>query len=97
MPMRKEIFESVLAKAGAKPGPDAQQVLPPGRTMTLHLGRQGASLSIPRVVALKVDEALVEVHDTKDEIFLFELEDLFAAAVSPDKKGSGGRTAGFRR
>lgn len=95
--MRKEVFESVLTKVGAKPGKDEQQDLPEGRTMTLHLGRQGATLSIPRVVAVKLEDGLVEARDTKEGLFLFELDDLFAAALTGDKGGADGRAAGFRR
>ena len=88
------MLESILGRAGCT-SEDGRFLLPEGRTLTLYLARDGASLQVSRVVEVVTRENVVEALDHKGEIFMLGLEDLFAASVTGDSRTGPLRKAGF--
>jgi hypothetical protein len=94
MAMTRDMFMAMLKRAGCKPEAD-QHELNDGRSMTLYLSRDGASLQVGKVVALKEVDGIVEALNNKGELFMVHLDDLFAASVTGADEGSSTRKAGF--
>lgn len=92
--MTRQMFEAILGRAGCS-SDDGRWALPEGRTMTLYLARDGASLQVARVVEIVARETVVEALDHKGELFMLGLDDLFAASVSGDARTGPLRKAGF--
>ena len=94
--MTETMFQAVLDKAGVKKGDGGRLQLPEGRALTLYLAHDGTQLQVGKVASLVVDGGMVETEDTKGEVFLLSLDDVFAASVSGEGKDGGGtRKAGF--
>ena len=93
--MTKDMFDTILARAECTTADDGTSELPEGKTLTLYLSRDGASLQVGRVIEMKLDGSIVEAANNKGELFLVALGDLFAASVSGGSKSSKGRKAGF--
>jgi len=93
--MTADMYHALIARAGCEKDDDGGAKLPEGRTMTLYLAHDGASLSVAKVVALTLADGVVETRDARGETFLVSLEDLFAASLSGDETRGGGRKAGF--
>ena len=94
-PMTKDMFDTILARAECTTQDDGSAELPEGKTLTLYLARDGASLQVGRVVEVKLDSDVVEAVNNKGELFIVALGDLFAASVSGGSKSTKGRKAGF--
>ena len=92
--MTEAMFDAVLTKAECTKDDKGVSRLPDGRTLTLYLARDGTQLAVSKVVALRLDQTLIETEDEKGESFLLSLEDLFAASVS-GAGSSASRKAGF--
>jgi hypothetical protein len=92
--MTKEHYDALLAVAEAKPGDQGWTKTPDDRTITLHAGCNGASLSVSRIAELRLQGSLVFARTSKGDEYVLALEDLFAGAVDAAKQG--GRQAGFR-
>jgi hypothetical protein len=88
------MFEAILGRAGCN-GSDGRWTLPEGRTLTLYLSRDGASLQVGKVVEIVSRDTIVEALDNKGELFMLALDDLFAASVSGDARSGPLRKAGF--
>jgi len=93
--MTKDMFDTILERAECTARDDGGSELPEGKTLTLYLSRDGASLQVGRVIEVKLDSGIVEAVNNKGELFIMALEDLFAASVSGGSKSSKGRKAGF--
>ena len=93
--MTKDMFDTILARAECTARDDGGSDLPEGKTLTLYLSRDGASLQVGRVIEVKLDNGIVEAVSNKGELFLVALDDLFAASVSGGSKTSRERKAGF--
>jgi hypothetical protein len=94
MGMTRDMFMAMLKRAGCKADGD-QNGLEDGRSMTLYLSRDGASLQVGKVIALKEVDGIVEALNNKGELFMVHLDDLFAASVTGADDGSPARKAGF--
>lgn len=68
--------------------------LPEGRTLTLHLAHNGATLSVSTVQSLLFKGARLVARNERGELFSAALDDMFACSLSPEK--ASGRQAGFR-
>lgn len=69
---------------------DGWSVLAMDRFLTLYIAHGAASLTVPKVEAIKVDGVLVRARTRKGEIYVVERDDLFALAIEspppPDRK-----------
>jgi len=93
--MTKEMFQAMVTRAECSDADSGRSALPDGRSMTLYLSRDGASLQVSRVSELKLDGGIIEAIDHKGELFMLALADLFAASVTGGSKENPARKAGF--
>jgi hypothetical protein len=83
----------ILDNQAAKPDKEGWSVLTEGRTLTLYVSHDGASLTVSRVEAVMVKGGLLRARTAKGELYFLALEDVFcAAAETPPAQG---RRAGF--
>ncbi len=94
--MTEAMYTALLDKAEAKKNKSGEAELPEGRTMTLYVAHEGCSMSVSRVVGLKLDANIIEARNNKGELFVISLEDAFAGSISGGSKSSESRSAGFR-
>ena len=95
--MAGEQLDAVLKSGSAKAGKDGFTALPEGVTLTLYLAHDGASLSVPKVEAVKNDGDLIFARTAKRETFCFAKNDVFAVATDGTATAAGEtpRRAGF--
>jgi len=93
--MTKEMFDAMIARAECRDANGGRSEVPDGRSMTLYLSRDGASLQVSRVTELSLNDGIIEAIDKKGELFMLALADLFAASVSGASKENPARKAGF--
>jgi len=91
--MTEEHLSALLAVADAKKDSDGWLTPPEGRQLTLYVAANGASLTVNRIEALRVEGGLVKAKTVKSELFVLALADLFAGAV--DAPVNTTRKAGF--
>jgi hypothetical protein len=92
--MAIELVESILKGAQAKAEKDGYHVLPEGATITLYVAKNGASLTVSRVEALKPDGDFIYARTSKRETFVVSRSDVFAVACE-GALGQPARRAGF--
>jgi len=92
--MTGEHLSVILKQASAKADKEGWDTLPEGATITLYLAHDGASLTIPRIQAIKGEGELVFARSAKRELFCLAKSDLFAVAVDGGEKVPE-RRAGF--
>jgi hypothetical protein len=94
--MTGEHLEAILKLAGAKSDKDGWSSLPEGGTMTLHVAHDGASMTVPRVDALRSEGELVYARNARRELFCIVRSDVFAVALEGETSaGKVVRRAGF--
>ena len=94
--MTGEHLEAILKVAGAKSEKDGWQSLPEGCAMTLHVAHDGASMTVPRIDALKQDGELVYARNPRRELFVVVRTDIYAVALEGEANaGKVARRAGF--
>jgi hypothetical protein len=94
--MTGEHLEAILKVAGAKSEKDGWQSLPEGSALTLHVGHQGASMTVPRIDAVKQDGELVYARNPRRELFIVVRSDVYAVALEGEANaGKVARRAGF--
>jgi hypothetical protein len=94
--MTGEHLDAILKTAGAKNDKDGWGVLPEGSTMTLHIGHDGASMTVSRIEALRQDGELVYARNSKRELFVLVRGDVYAVALDGESApGKIARRAGF--
>lgn len=91
--MTDEQLQALVAASGAVPGSDGWLESPEHRSMSLHLAREGASLTIGKVVALRLSGDVLEARTSKGETFVTARASVFAAAV--EAPAATARKAGF--
>jgi len=75
---------------------DGFLALPDGASVTLYAAHDGASLTIAKVEAIRLDGELVFARTSKRETYTFAQGDLFALALSVEgAPGQPSRRAGF--
>lgn len=95
--MTETMYTALLDTAEAKKNKNGEAELPEGRTLTLYVAHDGCSMSVSRIVTVRLDkENVLEARDNKGEIYVLSLEDVFAGAIAGGGKGTAPRTAGFR-
>lgn len=94
--MTETMYTTLLEKTEAKKTKGGEAELPEGRTLTLYLAHQGCSISVSRLVTLRLEqEGIIEARDNKGEIYVLSLDDVFAASIQGGSKSSPARKAGF--
>lgn len=94
--MTGEHLDSILKMAGAKSEKDGWMTLPDGALLTLHVAHDGASMTVPRIEAVKQDGELVYARNPKREITVVVRSDVFAMAMEGEPSaGKVVRRAGF--
>ncbi|HTJ81897.1 MAG TPA: hypothetical protein VL400_09230 [Polyangiaceae bacterium] len=93
--MTDAMLNRILGEAGAKPGKDDERELGEGSRLTLYVAHDGASLTVTRVAAVKIEGQVVVARNDKGERYFLQLEDIFAAGVDASPAQQSGRKAGF--
>ena len=91
--MTNQHLAELLAAAEAEEDDDGWACAGQGRLITLHAASGGASLTVSRIEALRVDGGLVKARTVRGEMYLLALADVFAGAV--ETSASSARRAGF--
>ena len=94
--MTGEHLDAILKVAGAKSEKDGWQGLPEGSAMTLHVAHDGASMTVPRIDAVRQDGELVYARNPRRELFIVVRSDIFGVALEGEASaGRAARRAGF--
>jgi len=88
-------LEAILKQASAKLDKDGFLALPDGAAVTLYVAHDGASLTVSKVEALKLDGELVSARTSKRETYTVVQSDVFALAVEGTVGQPPVRRAGF--
>jgi hypothetical protein len=91
--MTQEHLTALLTAAEAKKTDDGWVTLPDGRGLTLYVGSNGATLTVQRIQALKVDSTLVHARTNKGDHYVLTLADAYAGSV--DAASGTSKKAGF--
>ena len=95
--MTETMYAALLDKAEAKKNKGGEAELPEGRTLTLYVAHQGCSMSVSRLVAVRLGkDSVLEARSNKGETYLLSLDDIFAGSIAGGSKDAATRTAGFR-
>jgi hypothetical protein len=94
--MTGDHLDAILKTAGAKGDKEGWQVLADGNSITLHVAHDGASMTVPRVDAIRQEGELVFARNPKRELFVVVRSDVFAVALEGEATaGKVVRRAGF--
>jgi len=93
--MTSEMFHTVLAKAEATSATPGPANLPKGKTLTLYVASNGASMSVGDIVTIRLDGEVIEAENKKGVLYLLALPDVYAASLRSDGEGTTARKAGF--
>jgi len=88
--MTQEQLDAILKEFGVKPDKDGFLTMPEGALLTLHVAHGGASLSVARVDAVRIESGLVYARTPRREVHAFAREDVYAVA---SEGGGGTQTA----
>lgn len=91
--MTEQHFAAFLEAAETKKADKGWREAQEGRSLTLYAGHDGASLTVSRVEAVKLDGELVHAKTVRGELFVLALSDIYGGAVDSPPKGA--RKAGF--
>ena len=92
--MTQEQLDAILKQLSAKLDKDGWWAMPEHTLLTLHVAHDGASLSVPRIEALRVEGAIVTARTPRNELHCIVRDDVFALA-SDGGGGEKGRRPGF--
>lgn len=91
--MTPEHLSALLRVAAATTDGEGWQHPAEGRSLTLHLAHDGATLTVSRLCALRSEGGLVFARSPQGEQYVVALADVFAGCVDGPKDV--GRRAGF--
>lgn len=92
--MTHDMLRTVLETAQAKEV-DGWSQLSEGRLLSLYTARNGVSLTVQKVEAVKSSQGTLFARTNKGETFMLALEDVFAAACDAGTTSTSTRKAGF--
>ena len=92
--MTEEHWSALLKVAETKPDDSGWACPPDGRHLTLHVAREGATLTVGRVESLRQEADLVYARTSRGDTYVVALADIFAGAIDGTTKTD--RKAGFR-
>lgn len=78
--MTQDQLEAALKQLSAKLDKEGWWATPEGSLLTVHVAHDGASLSVSRVEALRVDGVIVTARTPRREMHAFVRDDVFALA-----------------
>ncbi len=87
-------LDAILKTLNAKADKEGWTLLPEGSSATVHVAKDGASLALSRVEAIKVDGAIFYARTPKKELYATLVEGLLAIAFDPGSSQPA-RRAGF--
>ncbi|MCC6524272.1 MAG: hypothetical protein IT373_16555 [Polyangiaceae bacterium] len=93
--MTPKMLEAILKTAEAETDKGGTSALPEKRSLTFYCAHAGVALAVSRIVSLRVEDGLVKAQDHKGELYVFALEDAYAASVSGAAPPPTARKAGF--
>jgi hypothetical protein len=94
--MTSDHLDAILKTAHVTKDKDGWQALPEGGTLTLYAAFNGASLTVQRIEALRLEGDIVYARTPKRELFALARADLYAIAVEGTAaSGQPPRRAGF--
>jgi hypothetical protein len=85
---------NVLCEAGPE-GPGGFRDLPEKVRLTLYAARNGVGLTVPTIEAVARKGLSLHARTAKGELYVVQLEDVFAANVDGKVKPKSERKAGF--
>jgi len=91
--MTEEHLTALLNAADAKKDDKGWVAASDGRLFTLYVAYGGASMSVGRVDAVRVEGKLLHARTSKGELYLLALADVYAGAIEGPTATS--RKAGF--
>jgi hypothetical protein len=91
--MTPEHLSALLQVAAATTDSEGWQHPAEGRSITLHLAHDGASLTISRISGIRSDAKFIFAKSTQGEQYVVSVDDVFAGSVEGPKDI--GRKAGF--
>jgi hypothetical protein len=91
--MTPEHLSALLQVAATTTDAEGWEHTADGRSMTLHLAHDGASVTISRICAIRSEAKLVFLKSNQGEQYVVARDDLFAGSVEGPKDL--GRKAGF--
>ena len=91
--MTEEHLAALLAAIEAKKNDKGWAVASEGRSLTLYAAFAGASLTVSRVEAIRIEQTLVHARTKKGEVYVLALADLYAGAAEESPTTT--RKAGF--
>jgi hypothetical protein len=91
--MTQDHLSALYAAAEAKKGEEGWMILPDGRSLTLYVAADGATLTVGRVQSLRLEGQLVHAKTNKGEHYIVALEDAYAGSV--DAPSGVTKKAGF--
>ena len=92
--MTGQQIEAILKQASAKADKEGFLALAEGAALTLYVSHDGASLTVPKVEAVRLDGDLVFARTAKRETFAMVQSDVFALSLEV-ASGQPARRAGF--
>lgn len=95
--MTGDHLDAILKNAHAKSDKEGWHTLPEGGLLTLHIAHDGASLSVSRVEAVRIDGELLYARTPKRDLYALVRADIFAIAQEGvgAAPGQPARRAGF--
>jgi hypothetical protein len=91
--MTHDHLSALYAASDAKKGDEGWMILPDGRSLTLYVAADGATLTVSRVHGMRLEGQLVHARTSKGEHYIVALEDAYAGSV--DAPSGGTKKAGF--
>ncbi|MDP9152163.1 MAG: hypothetical protein M3O36_19735 [Myxococcota bacterium] len=94
--MTGDHLDAILKLAGSRTEKDGWLSFPEGSALTLYVAHDGASMTVPRIEAMKHDGELVYARSARRELFVVVRTDVFAVALEGEASaGKVIRRAGF--
>lgn len=93
--MSPEQIQEILKVCEATEGEGGFRELPQRTTLSLYLSKGGVGLTVGSIEAMHVRGHAVQARTTKGDLYVFSLEDVFAANVEGRMKSKTERRAGF--
>jgi hypothetical protein len=91
--MTQDHLSALYTAAEAKKGEEGWLILPDGRSLTLYVAADGATLTVSRIQTLRLDGQLLHAKTNKGEHYIVALEDAYAGSV--DAPSGVAKKAGF--
>ena len=94
--MTREELDLVLKTLQLKAEKDGTHNLPEESSATVYVAHDGASMSVSKVVSLRIESEMLVLRTQKKEVFVLSQKDVFAVAAEGAAGGSPARRpAGF--